>query len=81
MSSDLWSSTLTTYARPASKGLPGIAGAGANVCLLLCAVWLGQRGVARNAQRLQQLHQLADPWHDDVVKPLRQLRQQWRSRP
>lgn len=80
MSSDLWSSTLTTYARPGvERACLELQTAGANVCLVLCAVWLGQRGVACNAQRLQQLHQLGDPWHDDVVQPLRQLRKQWRS--
>jgi uncharacterized protein (TIGR02444 family) len=80
MSSDLWSSTLTTYALPEVEGAClELQAAGANVCLLLCAVWLGQRGVACNAQRLQQLHQLAGPWHGDVVQPLRQLRTQWRA--
>ncbi|VVO28660.1 TIGR02444 family protein [Pseudomonas fluorescens] len=80
MSSDLWSSTLTTYARPGvERACLELQSAGANVCLLLCAVWLGQRGVVCNAQRLQQLQLLAGPWHDDVVQPLRQLRQQWRS--
>ncbi|MCX7079534.1 MAG: TIGR02444 family protein [Pseudomonas sp.] len=80
MSSDLWSSTLTTYALPGVEGAClELQAAGANVCLLLCAVWLGQRGVMCNAQRLKQLHQLAGPWHDDVVQPLRQLRTQWRA--
>ncbi|SDY65444.1 TIGR02444 family protein [Pseudomonas sp. NFIX28] len=79
MSSDLWSFTLKTYAHPGvERACLDLQAAGANVCLLLCAVWLGTRGVACNAQRLQQLRTLGQPWHDAVVSPLRQLRTQWR---
>ena len=52
--------------------------AGVNVCLLLCGLWLGQRGVACNEQRLQQLRNVAEPWDADVVRPLRALRMQWK---
>ncbi|AKA21679.1 TIGR02444 family protein [Pseudomonas chlororaphis] len=79
MPSDLWSFTLKTYARPGvEKACLDLQGAGANVCLLLCAAWLGARGVACDPQRLQQLRALGQPWHDEVVRPLRQLRTQWR---
>ncbi|WMI99729.1 TIGR02444 family protein [Pseudomonas chlororaphis subsp. aurantiaca] len=79
MSSDLWSFTLETYARPGvEEACLNLQAAGANVCLLLCAAWLGARGVACTAQRLQQLQTLGQPWHDEVVRPLRQLRTQWR---
>ncbi|MBP5073475.1 TIGR02444 family protein [Pseudomonas chlororaphis] len=79
MSSDLWSFTLKTYARPGvEQACLNLQAAGANVCLLLCAAWLGARGVACTAQRLQQLQTLGQPWHDEVVRPLRQLRTQWR---
>ncbi|UCR82027.1 TIGR02444 family protein [Pseudomonas chlororaphis] len=79
MSSDLWSFTLKTYARPGvEEACLNLQAAGANVCLLLCAAWLGARGVACTAQRLQQLQTLGQPWHDEVVRPLRQLRTQWR---
>ncbi|AZC53946.1 TIGR02444 family protein [Pseudomonas chlororaphis] len=79
MSSDLWSFTLETYARPGvEQACLNLQAAGANVCLLLCAAWLGARGVACTAQRLQQLQTLGQPWHDEVVRPLRQLRTQWR---
>jgi len=80
MSSDLWSFTLKTYARPGVEGAClQLQAVGANVCLLLCAAWLGERGTACNEQRLHQLQALAGPWHESVVQPLRQLRTQWRS--
>ncbi|WP_288100085.1 TIGR02444 family protein [Pseudomonas sp.] len=80
MSSDLWSFSLTTYARPGvEQACLQLQSAGVNVCLLLCAAWLGQRGVACNEQRLQQLRGVAEPWDNDVVQPLRALRMQWKA--
>ncbi|MFJ2446179.1 TIGR02444 family protein [Pseudomonas sp. NPDC087626] len=79
MSSDLWSFSLDTYARPGVEdACLRLQGAGANVCLLLCAAWLGARGVACNRQRLLDLQQVALPWSRDVVEPLRQLRTSWK---
>lgn len=80
MSSDLWSFSLCLYARPGvEQACLQLQSAGVNVCLLLCAAWLGQRGVACNEQRLQQLRSVAKPWDADVVQPLRALRMQWKS--
>jgi uncharacterized protein (TIGR02444 family) len=80
MSSDLWSFSLTLYARPGvEQACLQLQSAGANVCLLLCAAWLGQRGIACNEPRLQQLHAVAQPWDVDVVQPLRTLRMQWKA--
>ena len=80
MTTDLWSFALDTYARPGVEdACLRLQRAGTNVCLLLCAAWLGQRGVAWDAQRAEALHELAQPWHDDVVEPLRRLRTQWRD--
>ncbi|CAI8777023.1 TIGR02444 family protein [Pseudomonas sp. IT-P176] len=80
MSSDLWSFSLDTYARPGVEdACLRLQGAGANVCLLLCAAWLGARGVACNRQRLLDLQQVALPWSRDVVEPLRQLRTSWKT--
>jgi len=80
MSSDLWSFSLTTYARPGVEpACLQLQSAGMNVCLLLCGSWLGQRGVACNAQRLQRLRAVAQPWDADVVQPLRALRMQWKA--
>ncbi|MHC8290018.1 TIGR02444 family protein [Pseudomonas sp. XS1P51] len=80
MSSDLWSFSLGTYARPGVEAAClTLQSAGVNVCLLLCGLWLEQRGVACNEQRLQQLRNVAEPWDADVVQPLRALRMQWKA--
>ncbi|EJM10283.1 TIGR02444 family protein [Pseudomonas sp. GM18] len=80
MSSDLWSFSLDTYARPGVEGAClQLQSTGVNVCLLLCGLWLGQRGVTCNEQRLQLLRGVAGPWDADVVQPLRALRQQWKA--
>ncbi|MHC8323322.1 TIGR02444 family protein [Pseudomonas sp. GB2N2] len=79
MSSDLWSFSLGTYARPGVEAAClNLQSGGVNVCLLLCGLWLGQRGVACNERRLQQLCNVAEPWDADVVRPLRALRTQWK---
>jgi uncharacterized protein (TIGR02444 family) len=80
MPSDLWSFTLDFYARPGvERACLDLQASGANVCLLLCGVWLIQRGVACNAERAREIGQLATSWHDNVVVPLRELRTQWRD--
>jgi len=80
MSSDLWSFSLGTYARPGVEtACLALQSAQVNVCLLLCALWLGQQGVACNEQRLQQLQSVAEPWEADVVGPLRALRMRWKA--
>jgi len=80
MSSDLWSFSLTTYAMPGvEQACLQLQSAGVNVCLLLCSAWLGQRGVACDEQRLQQLRSMAVAWDTDVVCPLRALCTQWKT--
>ncbi|MHC8353628.1 TIGR02444 family protein [Pseudomonas sp. RT4P38] len=80
MSSDLWSFSLSTYARPGVEhACLRLQAAGVNVCLLLGGLWLAQRGVACNEQRLQLLRNVAEPWDTDVVQPLRALRMQWKA--
>jgi uncharacterized protein (TIGR02444 family) len=80
MSSDLWSCSLATYARPGVEhACLYLQSAGANVCLLLCGLWLEQRGVACNEQRVRQLEALVEPWDMEVVQPLRALRTQWKN--
>lgn len=80
MPSDLWSFTLDFYARPGiEQACLRLQGNGANVCEVLCGVWLGMRGVSCCAERLREIGQLAEPWHDDVVRPLRELRSQWKN--
>ncbi|WHS60145.1 TIGR02444 family protein [Pseudomonas sp. G2-4] len=80
MSPDLWSFSLDLYAKPGVEpACLALQNAGANVCLLLCGLWLERRGVTCNEQRLQQLRQLAEPWDVEVVRPLRVLRNQWKA--
>lgn len=80
MPTDLWSFAVALYGRPGVEAASlRLQEAGTDVCLLLCAAWLGHQGVAWQAERLQQLRQLAGPWQADVVTPLRRLRQQWRG--
>lgn len=80
MSPDLWSFALKTYALPGvQEACLQLQEGGANVCLLLCGAWLGQRGVGCDERRLQELEELATPWHQEVVEPLRKLRIEWRA--
>ncbi|MBP1126772.1 MULTISPECIES: TIGR02444 family protein [Pseudomonas] len=80
MCADLWSFALSTYARPGVEAAClRLQETGADVCLLLCGAWLEARGVAPKAERLEALQQLARPWREQVVEPLRALRVQWRE--
>ena len=79
MSSDLWSFSLNTYARPGvERACLQLQSAGVNVCLLLCGAWLGQRGVICDEQRIKLLRTVAEPWDGDIVQPLRALRMRWK---
>lgn len=80
MTADLWSFATTLYARPGVEAAClELQDAGADVCLLLCGLWLDRRAVAHAPDRENQLRQLATPWQQDIVKPLRTLRQAWRT--
>ena len=79
MCADLWSFALSTYARSgAEDACLRLQEQGADVCLLLCGLWLEQRGVALEPGRVQALRTIAEPWQADVVQPLRRVRKQWR---
>jgi uncharacterized protein (TIGR02444 family) len=80
MPSDLWTFALRLYAQPGvEQACLRLQAGGADVCLLLCACWLGQRGTAFSAARADSLKALCEPWQEQVVKPLRSLRQAWRT--
>ncbi|MDQ7983509.1 TIGR02444 family protein [Pseudomonas sp. G34] len=78
MSADLWTFATTLYARPGVEAAClELQAAGADVCLVLCGLWLDSRGVAYDPEREGQLRRLAEPWQREVVVPLRALRQGW----
>jgi uncharacterized protein (TIGR02444 family) len=80
MPSDLWSFASCCYARPGVEAAClQLQAAGADVCLLLCGLWLEQRGVPCADERLVALKALSEPWQRQVVRPLRELRQSWRE--
>jgi uncharacterized protein (TIGR02444 family) len=80
MCADLWSFALSTYARSGVEdACLRLQAQGADVCLVLCGLWLEQRGVAPQPSRLQALRQIAGPWQAEVVEPLRQVRTRWRA--
>lgn len=79
MSSDLWSFSVETYSsRGVEPACLDLQSKGANVCLLLCGLWLGNRGVTCDEQRLRLLRDVAGPWDAEVVKPVRALRERWK---
>ncbi len=80
MHDELWEFALDLYARPGVEAAClQLQANGANVCLLLCGAWLDARGVDCTCERVTLLETIATPWHEDVVRPLRELRQQWRA--
>lgn len=81
MTSRLWTFTQDFYAQPGiEQACLSLQASGANVCAVLCGVWLGREGVAFTGQRLEEIRQLATPWQDDVVQPLRELRTRWKTK-
>lgn len=81
MTQSLWNFSVALYARPGVAGLCLTLQdeAGANVCLLLAALWLERRGVAASSARIAQLEELARPWQATVTTPLRALRRAWKD--
>ena len=80
MTADLWSFATTLYAKPGVEAACLIQqDAGADVCLLLCGLWLDSHGTPHDADSQAQLLQIAETWQHEVVEPLRALRQAWRT--
>lgn len=80
MPSDLWDFAQRLYGRPGVEhACLQLQEAGADVCLLLCGAWLQRAGVTCTPTRLSQLQAIAQPWQTEVISPLRQLRQNWRT--
>lgn len=80
MSTDLWRFAEDFYRRPGVEpACLQLQAEGADVCLLLCALWLGQRGVACSAARAELLREHTRTWQREVVGALRHLRHSWRG--
>jgi uncharacterized protein (TIGR02444 family) len=80
MPTDLWRFAQTLYQHPGVEdACMQLQTQGADVCLLLCAAWLEHRQIACTHERAETLRNLAHPWQQQVVVPLRQLRQNWRE--
>lgn len=81
MQQSLWDFSVAFYARP---GLAELClrlqdERGADVCLLLAALWLERRRVDVAAARVAALRDLAGPWQRTVTLPLRRLRRAWKA--
>lgn len=80
MAADLWRFAKEFYQRPGVEATClQLQAQGADVCLLLCAAWLGRRGVACSPVRAERLRAAAEPWQREVLSVLRQIRQDWRA--
>lgn len=80
MQEDLWEFALAVYARPGVEGAClRLQEAGADVCLVLTALWLDRRACVLDAEGLARLQRASRHWQDTVVRPLRQLRQAWKA--
>lgn len=80
MPADLWRFAEAFYQRPeVEPACLQLQAQGADVCLLICAIWLEVRQVACDDVRAVALSNLAQPWQRDVVQPLRRTRQAWRA--
>lgn len=80
MHPDLWRFAEDLYRRPGVEtACLHLQAQGNDICLLLCAAWLGRRGVACSAARADCLRSIAQPWQREVVSALRHIRQQWRA--
>lgn len=80
MSDDVWSYALKLYARPGVEAAClSLQDGGADVCLVLASAWLGSAGVAFSQARVNRLESTAREWREEVIAPLRSLRQRWRE--
>lgn len=80
MTTDLWPFAVTLYQQPgAEHACLQLQAQGADVCVLICAIWLEKKRARCSPERLSALQTHTRDWHEQVVRPLRQLRQNWRQ--
>ena len=82
-SDDIWAFVLRLYGQP---GVPQACldlqdGFGIDVSLLLFSAWLARRGTALDAARAAAARDMIAPWHQDVVRTLRRVRQRLKTGP
>lgn len=83
---DFWRFSLRLYGDPAVEAacLTLQERRGVDVNLLLLACWLGTRGIPLDREQVRILEQAVRPWRDQVLGPLRRVRQDlkiWLERP
>jgi uncharacterized protein (TIGR02444 family) len=80
MTTDLRPFAIALYQQPgAEHACLQLQAQGADVCVLICAIWLEIKRVRCCPERLTALQAHTRDWHEQVVRPLRQLRQNWRQ--
>ena len=80
---DIWPFVLRLY------GKPGVPAAcldlqdrfGVDVPLLMFACWLAQRGTVLDADMATQAREFIAPWHHEIVRALRAVRQHLKTGP
>jgi len=77
----LWEFALALYGQPAVEALclELQDTAGVDVCLLLCAAWCDDRGLAFESACWAKLLAFSADWQSQVVVPLRQVRRYLRA--
>lgn len=80
---DLWSFSLSLYAAPgvAAACLTAQDSQGADVNLLLWAVWLAVQGHDLTAEEVAEAEAAVGPWREEVVWPLRAVRRRLKTGP
>ncbi|WP_169713921.1 TIGR02444 family protein [Oceanicoccus sagamiensis] len=80
--SPFWQYSLTVYSRPGVEPLLIMLQDRyqADVNILLCCAWLGSQGQRISPEGLQSLLDLALPWQQQCVQPLRSVRRYLKGR-
>lgn len=77
---DIWSFALQLYAKPnVESACLRLQNAEWDVCLLLAGAWLDRNAVGFSLQRREALAEHTEYWRLNVIRQLRQLRQDWRA--
>ncbi|WXL25537.1 TIGR02444 family protein [Ectopseudomonas mendocina] len=80
MPTDLWPFAVTLYQQPGvEQACLQLQAQGADVCVVICAVWLEKHQASCRPERVLELQNHTRHWHEQVVQALRQLRQSWRQ--